>query len=390
MLISRKLEVVETSSLCQVKEALIETLKVPNENLKPKIIREYLNYLKLKSENKEYKIKTFVTLEDDIPIAMATCHVHPSYTSYGRKCGTIGWLLAQDFNSIQKLIAECETFFLERKIRKVRCGINFPKSLGGLGFQVSGFKEPILYGVGFFALERQEINYLQQLGYIIESEYTCLKVSAKTWQKAEKLNKNIRFEYIPISEMKNRSEEVQNLAKESFQGLLPDTSGGRFPEFINAFEQMPPSKEIFQEDINPRKISSNKVFLEAWESCDLENITPLMPIAYDKTTGQMVGVLLGLPDLYQHWVGKKITRVNVDTAIVHKDYKGQGIFSALNNIGQITCGFYGMNYFEGTTVWTGNSRGVNNIDAINSIMPHCIPIRKHIILQKKIKGIKRN
>ncbi len=386
MLISRKVKVEENSSLHQVKEALLGTLYVPNEIVRSKIIQEYLNYLKSKSINRNHEIKTFVTLEDDIPMAMAICHIHPSYTSYGRKCGAIGWLSTRDFKSMQKLLGECESFFIKKKIRKVRCGINFPKSLGGLGFQVSGFEKPMLYGVGFSTPEKREINYLQRLGYDIESEYTCLKVSAKTWQKARKLDKNIRFEYIPISEMENRGEEVQNLARESFQGMLPDTSGGRFLEFMHAFKQMPPSKDILQEDIDPRKISSNEMFLEAWESCDLERIIPLMPMAYDKKTGQMVGVLLGLPDLYQHWTGTRITRVNVDTAIIHKDYEGKGIFSALNNIGQITCGFYGMTYFEGTSVWTGNSRGVNNINAVNSIMPHCIPIRKHIILQKKLKA----
>jgi len=75
------------------------------------------------------------------------------------------------------LMTACEGFFLERKLHKIRTGINFPKSLGGLGFQVSGFGQPMLYGVGFSSPERNELAFLQQLGHEIESEYTCLKVS---------------------------------------------------------------------------------------------------------------------------------------------------------------------------------------------------------------------
>jgi len=122
---------------------------------------------------------------------------------------------------------------------------------------------------------------------------------------------------------------------------------------------MPKSEFILNKDITLNELSNNKAFLDAWESCDLKKITHLMQIIFEKNTGELIGVLLGLPDLYEHWIGNNITRVNVDTAIVRKDYKSKGIFSELNNLGQLTYSLYGMKYFEGTTVWTGYSRSVN-------------------------------
>ena len=82
---------------------------------------------------------------------------------------------------------------------------------------------------------------------------------------------------------------------------------------------------------------------------------------------------------------KEILNMNVDTAIVHPDYGGKGIFSALNNIGQLTCQFFRPTVFEGTYVWINSAKGVNNMKAINAIFPHCTLIREHIVVQKRVK-----
>ena len=101
-------------------------------------------------------------------------------------------------------------------------------------------------------------------------------------------------------------------------------------------------------------------------------------MAFSKSTGELVGALLGLPDLYESYLGLPITRANVDTAMVKKGYFGMGVFSALNNLGQLTCSFYGVDYFEGTGIWSNNSR------AVDTIFPHCEAIRKHYIAQKRV------
>ena len=69
--------------------------------------------------------------------------------------------------------------------------------------------------------------------------------------------------------------------------------------------------------------------------------------------------------------------------MVKKGYFGKGIFSALNNIGQLTCNLHGVDYFEGTAIWSNNSR------AIDTIFPHCSPLRKHNVVQKRIQAIKK-
>ena len=110
----------------------------------------------------------------------------------------------------------------------------------------------------------------------------------------------------------------------------------------------------------------------------MEKIEVWAPLAFDKTTGDLAGALLGLPDLYQKWSKKPITRGNVDTAMVKKGYYGKGIFSALNNLGQLTGRIFGIDYYEGTAIWSNNSR------AVDTIFPHCCPIRKHYVVQKRV------
>jgi hypothetical protein len=72
--------------------------------------------------------------------------------------------------------------------------------------------------------------------------------------------------------------------------------------------------------------------------------------------------------------------------MVRRGYNGKGVFSSLNNFGQATNrSMRGITYFEGTAVCTKNSRGVNNEGAVSSIFPHCTPIRKHVVFEKRVK-----
>ena len=66
------------------------------------------------------------------------------------------------------------------------------------------------------------------------------------------------------------------------------------------------------------------------------------------------------------WRGDTISRVNVDTAMVKKGYYGKGIFSTLNNIGQLTCIIRGLNYYEGTSIWSNNTRAIDTISELKN------------------------
>lgn len=308
--------------------------------------------------------------------------IHPTYTSYGRKCGTFGWLSVSDFEVCKKLMRECEIFIRENTVRKIRGNINFPKGLGGIGIQVSGFEQQMMYGVAFNNPRIDLISYLKKLGYAIESEYTCMKVTKQIWDSGKKLDKSIKLRYLTLKELIQRKEEIIELANNSFQMSFPDASGGehRLNEMIKTYAQVPKSHYKLPDNFDPKSYSNVPEFLDAWESCNLENAITWAPMAFDKKTDKLVGIILSLPDLYELWLGQKITRNNVDTAMVRKDYAGKGVFSALNNIGQLTCNLNGIKYYEGTTIW------YNNQDAVNSIFPHCEHVRKHYVVQKRIKA----
>ncbi|MFX0135339.1 MAG: hypothetical protein ACFFDN_16965, partial [Candidatus Hodarchaeota archaeon] len=334
----------ESKDIREIREALDEILYVPDEQLKPKVIEELCNYLQTKFSNPDYKLKVFIAYDGYEIYGFVTVQIDPYYSSYSRKCGTFGWLYAATIDVCRELIRQCEKFIKENKIRKLRGPINFPKNLGGIGIQCSGFQEQMLYGVSFSDPTSNILEYLNSLGYKNESEYSCVYVAQKIWNKGKKIDKDITFRFFSLKELYDYAKEIQNLANNSFHDILPDSSGrNRIYEFFEAFSKIP--KSFYKvPTFNPLEYSEIPQFIEVWETHDLNKTEPYAPMAFDKHKGELVGILLGLPDLYESWIGNLITRCNVDTAMVKKEYYGKGIFSALNNLGQLNCSFYGVTY----------------------------------------------
>jgi hypothetical protein len=245
---------------------------------------------------------------------------------------------------------------------------------------MEGFEEQMLYSVAYIDLDSEILDYFVLLGYIKVSQYSCVRVEKKTWDNGKQVSKDIRLGYTDLEGIIALKDEILNLGKNSFHSILPDASGRdeRFNEFVNAYAQIPEKTRRLPSDFDFRDYSTNPHFVEAWENADLSKIEMYAPMAFDRYTNELVGILFTLPDLFEVWLGNPLTRNNVDTAMVRKDYTGRGIFSALNNIGQLTCRFYGIEYFEGTSIWSNNSC------AIETIFPHCSPIRKHYVFQKRI------
>lgn len=368
----------EVYDLAEIKEALESKLYVPDYNIRNKIISELITYLKSKFKDPRYKIKPLIAYNNTKIVGFVIGQIDPFFTSYSRKCGTFGWLFADSFKVCHTLIKECEIFLKENKVRKVRGNINFPKNLGGFGIQFMGFKQQMLYGVAYTNPQSKLLDYLSELGYRKESEYSCVYVAQKSWDKGKKIDRNIEFRYGSMKELYGYVDDIRNLAIDSFHEILPDASGSnRILEFFKAFESIP--KSFYRiKAFNPKIYSDVPHFVETWETQNLEKIEPLAPMAFDKNKNELIGILLGLPDLFQTWRGDAITRCNVDTAMVKKGYFGKGIFSALNNLGQLTANLFGVNYFEGTGIWSNNSR------AISTIFPHCEQIRKHYVVHKRL------
>jgi hypothetical protein len=151
-------------------------------------------------------------------------------------------------------------------------------------------------------------------------------------------------------------------------------------KLLNSIDRsVPDSFYKLPDDFDPYHYSQRKEYREAWDNCDLEKVVTWAPFAIDRTTNGVVGVIFSIPNLYQLWLDEPLTHTNVDTAMVHKDYSRMGIFSNLNNIGQITLGFNGINYVEGTTIWSNNEK------AVAAIFPHAKSLRKHVVFQRRIR-----
>ncbi|MFX0004304.1 MAG: hypothetical protein ACFE9J_12545 [Candidatus Hermodarchaeota archaeon] len=377
--ILENVRIVKSSEIAEIKEALDPILYVPDIHVKGKIIEELTSYLEEKMQNPDYKIGVFIAYSGSEVKGFAIAQINPYYTSYSKKCGTFGWLHAYDFDICQQLVRQCEYFIKNNGIRKIRGCVSFPKNLGGLGIQFMGFEQQMMYSVGYTDPKSYVIEYLTQLGYKKDSEYTCVHVVQQSWEKGRRVDKNVRLGFATTEELREYADAILELASGSFYQIMPDRSGGNhLYDFFDAYSELPESFYTLKEDVRFEDFSTLPEYINAWESCDLERIQPYVPMAFDKFTGELVGIILCLPDLYQAWRGEPITRVNVDTAMVKKGYYGRGIFSALNNIGQLTCIMRGLTYFEGTSIWSNNTR------AIDTIFPHCRPIRKHLVMQKRL------
>ncbi len=381
----------DTRDLEEIKMAVEELLQQPNTQVRDNVIKSLLRYLDCKFTTPDYKIKVFVAYYNDIPYGMVISDLNPEYKSYGRKSGTFGWLMAQSQEICEILLTQCELFVKENKLRKIRGPINFPKNEMGFGLQITGNNEQKLYGVAPSNENAEIYEYLVNLGYEPESEYTCMSVVEESWKKGNSLDKSLKLCCLPVEEVEEKLDEIVELAGDSFSSLLPDTSGGgreNVEELLHLATHVPKEFFRYKQIYDPFETYKNiPEFIEAWENADLENMVTMFPMVLERETNKLVGILIGVLDYYQCWNSEYVTRVNVHTAMVRRGYNGKGVFSSLNNFGQATNrSMWGIKYFEGTAIWTKNSKGVNNEDAVNSIFPHCQPNRTHVVFEKRIKN----
>ena len=210
----------------------------------------------------------------------------------------------------------------------------------------------------------------------------------ESWKKGRSLSRTLKLCCVTLKELLEKLEEIGSLANDSFSQILPDTSGGRQNalDLIHLAINVAPSYFHHHFYYDPfEKYKDIPEFVEAWKEADLENMITVFPMVLERRTKKLVGLLIGVLDYYQMWTGEYISRVNVHTAMVRKGYNGKGIFSSLNNFGQATNrSMRGVNYYEGTYVWTRSAKGLSNEEAINSIFPHCHPIRSHVVFQKRL------
>lgn len=373
------IEIVEVSNLNEIKYALETVLDAPDKRLESKIIAAIVEYLRIKIIDDSYKIKVFIAYDKFEVVGFVIAQINPEYLSYGKPCATFGWLRANSKEVCEQLLSDCEKFARENGFRKIRGPINYPKGLGGIGAQVGGFEEQMLYGVAFNPPKIPE--YLDEIGYKRDAEYINVYVDTKTWNKGNLIDKSIKLRHLSLEEIIAREKEIMSIASGAFSFMLPDHSGVRkFKEAMNQYAQIP--KEHFKkpENFNISDWTDVLEFVEDWEESDIVNTMTWAHFALDRETNDIVGAIFCLPDLYELWLDKPITRANVDTVFTKPGYQGKGIFSSLHNIGQISGNLTGVNYFEGTSIWNKNEK------AVKSIFPHTSPFRKFYVFQKRIRG----
>ncbi|MFW9873204.1 MAG: hypothetical protein ACFFG0_08895 [Candidatus Thorarchaeota archaeon] len=383
-------EISDTRNIIEIQKALNELLHLQNTLVKQNIIRDLIDYLKSRFELSEYKIKIFIAYSEGEPCGFVISDLNPEYKSYGRKCGTFGWLKAKSQEICEILLKHCELFIKENRLRKIRGPINFPKNKMGFGLLVEGVNEQWLYGVATSNGNLELYDYLINCSYEPESEYTCMHVNEESWKKGNTLDKNLKLCCLPLDELEDKLDEIVELAGNSFSSILPDTSGGgreNVEELLHLASNVPKDYFRHRQFYNPfKKYKHIPEFIEAWKKVDLENMITMFPMVLERKTNKLIGILIGVLDYYQYWKGDYISRVNVHTAMVRRGYNGKGVFSSLNNFGQATNrSMRGATYYEGTAIWTKNSKGVNNEEAMNTIFPHCSSIRKHIVFEKRVK-----
>ncbi|MBA7672467.1 hypothetical protein ES703_80644 [subsurface metagenome] len=383
-------EVNDTRDLIEIQKAMSKLLSLQDTIVKENIIKSLIDYLKSKFMLPEYKIKVFIAYSEGEPCGFVISDLNPEYKSYGRKCGTFGWLKAENQEICEILLRHCELFVKENKLRKIRGPINFPKNEMGFGLQISGTDEQWLFGVATSNGNPELYDYLINCNYEPESEYTCMHVVEESWKKGNTLDKNLKLCCLPLDEVEDKLDEIVELAGDSFSSLLPDTSGGgreNVEGLLHLASDVPKKYFRYQRFYDPFKTYKYiPEFIEAWKEANLESMITTFPMVFERKTNKLVGILIGVLDYYQYWKGEYITRVNVHTAMVRRGYNGKGVFSSLNNFGQATNrSMRGITYYEGTAIWTKNSKGVNNEEAVSSIFPHCRSNRKHLVFEKLAK-----
>jgi len=379
--IIKELTVASTRDISEIQFILTELLYVPDQRLKLMILLELTDYLIEKFSKPDYQINFFYSTQNGIVTGFVICQINEEYRSYGMPCPTFGWLHSKNYISCKKLMKECENFVKKNNFRKLRGPINYPKRIGGIGWQTEGFASPMMSGVAYNDPGSNVLAYLKELGYKIDTKYSCVDAFVKIWAKGKELDEDIMIRFLPLDEIRALKDQILNLAQQSFYSVLADASGGRsrFEEMMEVYYQAGKKVHIVNPNFDPHTYADMPGFLETWKAADLGKVVSTAIFAFNRRSGELVGILMAQPNLFQLWAGELLTHINIDTVIIKKEYTGKGIFSALHNIGKtLSSAVYGYNYFEGTTIWANNDR------AIKAIFPHSSPLRTHYVVQKRI------
>ncbi len=282
--------------------------------------------------------------------------VHPGYQTRGKPCAIFGWLDGISSEVVGKLLDQACLWVTHgeyypgdsyKRIKLLRGPISLPKSLGGIGCQTAGFQLSRMHSV---STNRPALaKWIELGGFKPDAYYACVDVSdAPRWASAS-LAPGYSIVHWTQTEWCAHEKEALSALQEAFGGILPDSSGpGRFHEVIDSMSYHPESKFLNPIAIGPK--------------------------------GDIAGMIVSTPNLYEAWDGLPVTGVNVDTIFISPWHRGMGLFSALNNVGRYNyLKYLHLTHVEGTSIWLGNE------NAVKSIFPHGIICRRHVVFQKRLQ-----
>ena len=88
--------------------------------------------------------------------------------------------------------------------------------------------------------------------------------------------------------------------------------------------------------------------------------------------------MIEIPNIYESWMGKKITTTNVNTVIVAKEYRNHQLFHWLYGKMFAKLEENGIKIHIGGTVWT------HNVQALSSFVKISKEVARFVVFQKKL------
>ena len=102
-------------------------------------------------------------------------------------------------------------------------------------------------------------------------------------------------------------------------------------------------------------------------------------LIWDNTVSphKLVGYIIEIPNLFEHWAGQPITMGNTDSVILAKDYRGAAVFHAVYNHLAQEMHARGIIHREGTMIWS------KNLPAMTSFSKIGFEYRRYAVMQKR-------
>ena len=278
------------------------------------------------------------------------CELEPNHLTYGKNIPIFGWVQANSEEILQFLFKHVEKYVRDHGYDEIRGPINPPKLFGGWGVMTQGFDQPLL--VDSAKNDPHLVEWIKNAGYTPETEYISLQGNETLDVPNPFPEKDIELISLPIDELEKKhtlTSQLREFVLKNFIGILPDSSLAekKYEEIFQILGMVPNGEHHYL-------------------------------IAYDHEEEMVIGLILGIPNIYETWTGKKIFTTNFNTAIVAKKYRNHQLFHWLYSHIFDRLKKAGIKRHIAGTVWT------KNIPALSSFIKISKEIARFVVFQKKL------